>query len=185
MFELGNPLQKTSLFFELEAPMHKAAADTSHSIPKLWWIAPIGALFALFYARKFYKEVMKAPEGNEKMISIAGHVREGAYAYLKQQYKVVGIFFIGAFLVLLFISFGLHSQSKVVPFCILNQWFLVWPCRFPWMKTATSASSRTAEGARKSLNQGLQVAFRSGAVMGADSCGHGASGHFLMVFCVP
>ncbi|MBM2834281.1 MAG: ppa [Candidatus Brocadiaceae bacterium] len=173
MFELGESTQKDKPLFELEAPVHKAAADTSHSIPKLWWIAPIGALFALFYARKFYKEVMKAPEGNERMISIAGHVRDGAYAYLKQQYKVVGIFFIGAFLVLLFISFGLHSQSKVVPFAFLTSGFLSGLAGFLGMKTATSASSRTAEGARKSLNQGLQVAFRSGAVMGLIVVGMG------------
>jgi len=173
MFELGESTQKDKPLFELEAPVHKAAADTSHSIPKLWWIAPIGALFALFYARKFYKEVMRAPEGNEKMISIATHVREGAYAYLRQQYKVVGIFFIGAFLVLLFISFGLHSQSKVVPFAFLTSGFLSGFAGFLGMKTATSASSRTAEGARKSLNQGLQVAFRSGAVMGLIVVGMG------------
>ncbi|MEK7749859.1 MAG: sodium/proton-translocating pyrophosphatase, partial [Planctomycetota bacterium] len=144
MFELGESTQKDRPLFELEGPMHKAAADTPHSIPKLWWIAPIGALFALFYARKFYKEVMKAPEGNEKMISIASHVREGAYAYLRQQYKVVGIFFIGAFLVLLLISFGLHSQSKVVPFAFLTSGFLSGFAGFLGMKTATSASSRTA-----------------------------------------
>ncbi|HHT9116481.1 MAG TPA: sodium-translocating pyrophosphatase, partial [Candidatus Wunengus californicus] len=59
MFELGESTQKDTPLFELEAPVHKAVADTPHSIPKLWWIAPIGALFALFYARKFYKEVMK------------------------------------------------------------------------------------------------------------------------------
>ncbi|HHT9123922.1 MAG TPA: proton/sodium-translocating pyrophosphatase, partial [Candidatus Wunengus sp. YC63] len=173
MFELGESTQKDKPLFELEGPIHKAVADTPHSIPKLWWIAPIGALFALFYARKFYKEVMKAPEGNEKMISIAGHVREGAYAYLRQQYKVVGIFFVGAFLVLLFISFGLHSQSKVVPFAFLTSGFLSGLAGFLGMKTATSASSRTAEGARKSLNQGLQVAFRSGAVMGLIVVGMG------------
>ena len=173
MFELGESAPKDKPLFELEGPIHKAAADTPHSIPKLWWIAPIGALFALFYARKFYKEVMKAPEGNEKMISIASYVREGAYAYLRQQYKVVGIFFIGAFLVLLLISFGLHSQSKVVPFAFLTSGFLSGLAGFLGMKTATSASSRTAEGARKSLNQGLQVAFRSGAVMGLIVVGMG------------
>lgn len=173
MFELGESAPKDKPLFELEGPTHKAASDIPHSIPKLWWIAPIGALFALFYARKFYKEVMKAPEGNEKMILIAGHVKEGAYAYLRQQYRVVGIFFIGAFLVLLLISFGLHSQSKVVPFAFLTSGFLSGFAGFLGMKTATSASSRTAEGARKSLNQGLQVAFRSGAVMGLIVVGMG------------
>src|SRR5574337_1867526 len=171
MFELGESTQKDRPLLELEGPIHRG--ETSHTIPKLWWIAPIAALCALFYARKFYKEVMKSPEGNEKMISIAGHVREGAYAYLRQQYKVVGLFFVGAFFVLLLISFGLHMQSKVVPFAFLTSGFLSGLAGFLGMKTATSASSRTAEGARKSLNQGLQVAFRSGAVMGLIVVGMG------------
>lgn len=66
VFELGESTQKERPLFELEAPVHKAPEDTSHTIPRLWWIAPIGALFALFYARRFYKEVMKAPDGNDK-----------------------------------------------------------------------------------------------------------------------
>lgn len=173
IFDIGESTQTERPLFELEGPAHTVTEETSHTIPRLWWIAPIGALCALFYARKFYKQVMKAPEGNEKMISIASHVREGAYAYLKQQYKVVGIFFLGAFLVLLFISFGLHLQSKVVPFAFLSSGFLSGLAGFLGMKTATSASSRTAEGARKSLNQGLQVAFRSGAVMGLIVVGMG------------
>ncbi|KKO20138.1 MAG: pyrophosphatase [Candidatus Brocadia fulgida] len=172
-FELGESAQKERPLFALDGAVHKEMADTSDTIPKLWWIAPVGALFALFYARKFYREVMKSPDGNDTMKLIAGHVREGAYAYLKQQYKVVGIFFVGAFLVLLFISFGLHAQSKVVPFAFLSSGFLSGLAGFLGMKTATSASSRTAEGARKSLNQGLQVAFRSGAVMGLIVVGMG------------
>ncbi len=173
VFDIGESTQTERPLFELEGSVHKVTEETSHTIPRLWWVAPIGALCALFYARKFYKEVMKAPEGNEKMVSIAHHVRVGAYAYLKQQYKVVSIFFLGAFLVLLFISFGLHLQSKVVPFAFLSSGFLSGLAGFLGMKTATSASSRTAEGARKSLNQGLQVAFRSGAVMGLIVVGMG------------
>lgn len=173
LFELSEPPQKERPLFELEAPAHKVTGDAAHTIPGLWWVAPIGALCALFFARKFFKEVMKAPEGNEKMVSIANHVKEGAYAYLRQQYKVVSIFFVGAFLVLLFVSFGLHAQSKVVPFAFLSSGFLSGLAGFLGMKTATSASSRTAEGARKSLNQGLQVAFRSGAVMGLIVVGMG------------
>ncbi|NUN23325.1 MAG: sodium/proton-translocating pyrophosphatase, partial [Candidatus Jettenia caeni] len=150
VFDIGESTQTERPLFELEGSVHKVTEETSHTIPRLWWVAPIGALCALFYARKFYKEVMKAPEGNEKMVSIAHHVRVGAYAYLKQQYKVVSIFFLGAFLVLLFISFGLHLQSKVVPFAFLSSGFLSGLAGFLGMKTATSASSRTAEGARKS-----------------------------------
>ncbi len=173
LFELGESNQKERPVFELETPAHRITGDTEHTIPKLWWIAPIGGVCALLFARKFYKEVMRSPEGNEKMVSIAGHVKEGAYAYLRQQYKVVSIFFIGAFLVLLLISFGLNVQSKVVPFAFLTSGFLSGLAGFLGMKIATSASSRTAEGARKSLNQGLQVAFRSGAVMGLVVVGMG------------
>lgn len=173
VFELGGSPQKEKPLFELEHSARYTMEDRSNTIPKLWWIAPIGALCALFYARKFFKEVMRAPEGNEKMVSIASHVREGAYAYLRQQYKVVSIFFAGAFLVLLFISFGLHLQSRVVPFAFLSSGFLSGLAGFLGMKTATGASSRTAEGARKSLNQGLQIAFRSGAVMGLIVVGMG------------
>ncbi|MFO0793441.1 MAG: sodium-translocating pyrophosphatase [Candidatus Brocadiaceae bacterium] len=173
LFELGESTHKDKPLFELEGQTQKATEDTSHTIPRVWWIAPVGALFALIFARKFYKEVIKAPDGNEKMVSIASHVREGAYAYLKQQYKVVSVFFVGAFLVLLFISFGLHVQSKVVPFAFLTSGFLSGLAGFLGMRTATSASSRTAEAARKSLNQGLQVAFRSGAVMGLIVVGMG------------
>ncbi|HJW85534.1 MAG TPA: sodium-translocating pyrophosphatase [Candidatus Brocadiaceae bacterium] len=173
VFDMGESSQGNKPVFELEGAPHKVTEGDSHSIPRLWWIAPIGAIFALFYAKKFYKEVMRAPEGNQKMIEIAAYVREGAYAYLKQQYKVVSMFFVGAFIVLLFISFGLHAQSKVVPFAFLTSGFLSGLAGFLGMKTATNASSRTAEGARKSLNQGLQIAFRSGAVMGLIVVGVG------------
>lgn len=173
LFELSESAPKERPLFELGVPAHKVTEDDAHTIPGLWWIAPIGALCALIFARKFFKEVMRAPEGNESMISIASHVKEGAYAYLKQQYKVVSIFFIGTFFVLLLVSFGLHAQSKVVPFAFLSSGFLSGLAGFLGMKTATSASSRTAEGARKSLNQGLQVAFRSGAVMGLIVVGMG------------
>ena len=173
VFDMGESSHGNKPVFELEGTSHKVAEGDSHSIPRMWWLAPIGAIIALCFAKKFYKEVMRAPEGNEKMISIAAYVREGAYAYLKQQYKVVSIFFVGAFIVLLFISFGLHAQSKVVPFAFLTSGFLSGLAGFLGMKTATNASSRTAEGARKSLNQGLQIAFRSGAVMGLIVVGVG------------
>jgi len=159
--------------FDIESKAQKTMTDRSHSIPVLWWIAPVAAICALVYARKFYKEVMKTSEGNEKMIDIAKHVREGAYAYLRQQYKVIGIFIVLAFMVLFFISYGLNVQSKVVPFAFLSSAFLSGLAGFFGMKTATNASARTAEGARKSLNQGLQIAFRSGAVMGLVVVGMG------------
>ncbi|MDR4507255.1 MAG: sodium-translocating pyrophosphatase [Candidatus Brocadiaceae bacterium] len=173
-FGLGTSGEQETPTFELGGTVrHQEALDTSNSIPIFWWIAPIAAICALIFARKFYKEVMGNPEGNDTMISIASHVRAGAYAYLKQQYKVIGIFIVGAFLVLLFISYGLQVQSKIVPFAFLSSAFLSGLAGFLGMKTATNASARTAEGARKSLNQGLQIAFRSGAVMGLTVVGMG------------
>lgn len=148
------------------AASHETVHDESRDIPKLWWIAPIGAFLALVFAYKFSREVMAAPAGNAKMIEIAGHVREGAYAYLKQQYKVVFIFFLFVHIVLLIIAFGLHAQSKIVPFAFLTSGLFSGLSGFFGMKMATNASSRTAQAASESLNKGLQVAFRSGAVMG-------------------
>ena len=144
----------------------KSAEGESGSIPLLWWFAPFGALCALFFVRKFYKEVMAFPEGDKKMVEIAGHVRDGAYAYLKQQYKVVFIFFVFVFILLLFISYGLKVQSTFVPFAFLTSGFFSGLAGFLGMKIATNASSRTTEGAKQSLDLGLRIAFRSGAVMG-------------------
>ncbi|MEE9338589.1 MAG: sodium/proton-translocating pyrophosphatase, partial [Methylococcaceae bacterium] len=103
---------------------HRVESYHDTSIPHLWWLAPLGAVCALFFVRKFYKEVMSYPEGDKKMVEIAGHVREGAFAYLKQQYKVVAIFFIFVFIALLILSFGLKIQSGLVPFAFLTSGFL-------------------------------------------------------------
>jgi K(+)-stimulated pyrophosphate-energized sodium pump len=138
----------------------------------LFFIAPIGSLFALLFAFIFYKSVMKADEGNDTMKEIAGHVKEGAYAYLRQQYKVVTIVFI-VLVILLSILAYFGVQNPFVPFAFLTGGFFSGLCGFLGMKTATSASSRTAEGARNSLNRGLQVAFRAGAVMGLVVVGFG------------
>jgi K(+)-stimulated pyrophosphate-energized sodium pump len=147
------------------------AASTSQT-PWSWWIAPIAAFCALGFAVYFYKKMMAAPAGNEKMIEIAQYVREGAYAYLFRQYSVVAI----VFLVLLVI-FGVLAykgvQNPFVPIAFLTGGFFSGLCGFLGMKTATAASSRTAQGASISLNSGLQVAFRSGAVMGLVVVGFG------------
>lgn len=139
---------------------------------KLFYIAPIGSLFAFLFAYIFYKLMMKADEGNDTMKEIAQHVKEGAYAYLKQQYKVVTIVFI-VLVILLSILAWVGVQNPFVPFAFLTGGFFSGLCGFLGMKTATSASNRTAEGARNSLNRGLQVAFRSGAVMGLVVVGFG------------
>ena len=166
-------LEKTSADSVAAKKAERAASYHDKSIPKLWWLAPIGAVFALIYCRKFYKEVMSYPEGDKKMVEIAGHVREGAYAYLRQQYKVVAIFFIFVFIALAILSFGLKIQSGFVPFAFLTSGFLSGLAGYLGMKMATNASARTTEGAKKSLDQGLKIAFRSGAVMGLIVVGLG------------
>jgi len=141
-------------------------------IPPTWWTAPVGAVLALLFAIYFYRKVMAAPEGTEKMIAIASYVREGAYAYLFRQYSVVAL----VFLILLIILGGcayLGVQNPFVPVAFLTGGFFSGLCGFLGMKTATNASSRTAQGASESLNRGLQVAFRSGAVMGLVVVGFG------------
>jgi len=129
-------------------------------------------VLALGFAYYFYKKVMAAPEGTEKMINIAHHVREGAYAYLFRQYSVVALVFL-ILLVILAVCAYLGVQNPFVPVAFLTGGFFSGLCGFLGMKTATNASSRTAQGASVSLNQGLQVAFRSGAVMGLVVVGFG------------
>ncbi|MHC4326433.1 MAG: sodium/proton-translocating pyrophosphatase, partial [Planctomycetota bacterium] len=152
------------------------AAEGTHAgdtgIPLVWWIAPIGSLLALGFAIFFYKKMMEAPEGNEKMIEIARHVREGAYAYLFRQYSVVTLVFIVLLAIFAFLAYK-GVQNPFVPVAFLTGGFFSGLCGFLGMKTATNASARTAQGASKSLNSGLQVAFRSGAVMGLVVVGFG------------
>ena len=138
-----------------------------------WLLALAGALAALYFAYQFFKAMMAADEGNDEMKSIAAAVREGANAYLKQQYKVVGIFFVVIWAFLMFLAWGLGVQNKIVPWAFLTGGFFSGLAGWCGMKTATWASSRTAAGAQNSLNQGLQVAFRSGAVMGLTVVGLG------------
>ncbi len=141
-------------------------------ITGLWWIAPIASIFALIFAVYFYKKMMGANEGNATMIEIAGHVREGAMAYLFRQYKVVIIVF-AVLLAILQVLALLHVQNPFVPIAFLTGGFFSGLCGYIGMKTATAASSRTAQGCSEGLNRGLQVAFRSGAVMGLVVVGFG------------
>ncbi|MBN1499882.1 MAG: sodium-translocating pyrophosphatase [Spirochaetes bacterium] len=138
----------------------------------LFFAAPIAALFALFFAWFFYKSMMKSDEGNKTMVEIAGYVREGAYAYLYRQYKVVAIVFAVLFIILTVLAY-MGIQNPFVPIAFLTGGFFSGLCGFLGMKTATNASSRTAQGASISLNKGLKVAFRSGAVMGLIVVGFG------------
>jgi inorganic pyrophosphatase/K(+)-stimulated pyrophosphate-energized sodium pump len=150
-------------------------AETSRlgSLPPIWWVAPIGALIALGFAYKFYREVRSANPGDENMQEIAKHVSDGAMAYLKRQYKVVAIFFVIVCAVLAFMAYVLEVQHGIVPFAFLTGGFFSGLCGWFGMKTATLASNRAAQGAKESLNKGLTVAFRAGAVMGLVVVGFG------------
>lgn len=138
----------------------------------LFYLVPLGSLLALFYALYLYLFVSKQEPGNEKMQEISGAVREGAMAYLKRQYKGVALFFGVMFVLLTIISF-MGYLPKVVPFAFLTGGFFSALAGFFGMITATKSNGRTAWAASKSLNSGLQVAFKSGAVMGLVVVGLG------------
>ncbi|MBQ6155238.1 MAG: sodium-translocating pyrophosphatase [Bacteroidales bacterium] len=137
---------------------------------KYVWIVFCASIVALGFAFFFYRRMLKEDEGTPKMREIAAHVRTGAMAYLKQQYKVVGIVFV-VLAVLFFIMSLFDLQNGWVWFAFLTGGFFSGLAGFLGMKTATYASARTANGARQSLNKGLQIAFRSGAVMGLTVVG--------------
>jgi len=141
-------------------------------INSLFWIAPVAAVLALLFAWIFYRSMMKASAGNDRMQEIAGYVREGAMAYIKRQYGVVFKVFIVLVVLLLILAY-LGVQNPFVPVAFLTGGFFSGLCGFLGMKTATYASSRTAQGASVSLNNGLKIAFRSGAVMGLIVVGFG------------
>ena len=131
----------------------------------LFWIVPAAAITALVFAYYFYKSLLKNSEGTDRMKEIAQYVREGAMAYLSSQYKVVGKVFLVLVVILTILAY-LGVQNPFVPIAFLTGGFFSGLCGFLGMKTATYASARTAHGASQSLNKGLQIAFRSGAVMG-------------------
>ena len=138
----------------------------------IWGLAIGLSIVSLAFAFKFYNEMKGSDEGDEDMIRIARHVQDGAWAYLKQQNKLVLIFFVVMFFVFLLMAV-LGVQSYLVAVAFLTGGFFSGLAGFFGMKTATMASSRTAAGAKVSLNQGLQVAFKSGAVMGFSVVGLG------------
>ena len=143
------------------------------NIPFVFWLVPIASVVALAMAGYFFRQMRKEDEGTPRMIEIAEFVRKGAMAYLRQQYKVVTIVFIVLAIVFAFMAYVLKVQNPWVPFAFLTGGFFSGLAGFFGMKTATYASARTANAARKSLNSGLKVAFRSGAVMGLVVVGLG------------
>ncbi len=143
------------------------------NITPIFWLVPIASIIALGMAWFFFKQMMREDEGTPRMREIAAHVRKGAMAYLKQQYKVVLIVFIVLAILFAFMAYVLHVQNPWVPFAFLTGGLFSGLSGFFGMKTATYASARTANAARTGLNRGLKVAFRSGAVMGLTVVGLG------------
>ena len=143
------------------------------NIPNVFWLVPIASVVALSMAWYFFKSMLVADEGTPRMREIAKYVRDGAMAYLKQQYKVVFYVFIALAILFSIMAYVLHVQNEWVPFAFLTGGFFSGLAGFFGMKTATYASGRTANAARKSLDAGLKIAFRSGAVMGLTVVGLG------------
>lgn len=144
-----------------------------NNIPLVFWLIPIASVVALGMAWYFFRTMMKEDEGTDRMKEIAEHVRKGAMAYLKQQYKVVTVVFVVLAIVFAFMAYVLKVQNPWVPFAFLTGGLFSGLAGFFGMKTATYASARTAHGARSSLDKGLKIAFRSGAVMGLVVVGLG------------
>lgn len=139
----------------------------------LFLLAPLASVVALLFAWYFYRQMKKESEGTPTMAKIASHVRKGAMSYLKQQYKVVGIVFLVLVILFSIMAYGFGVQNQWVPVAFLTGGLFSGLSGFLGMKTATYASARTANAARESLNGGLKVAFRSGAVMGLVVVGLG------------
>lgn len=142
-------------------------------ILNVFWLVPIASIVALGMALYFFLQMKKEYEGTPRMREIAEHVRKGAMAYLKQQYKVVTIVFIVLAIIFAVMAYGFHMQNPWVPFAFLTGGLFSGLAGFFGMKTATYASARTANAARNSLDAGLRIAFRSGAVMGLTVVGLG------------
>ncbi len=135
-------------------------------MPDFFWLVPFSSVVALLFAYIFFKEMLGYDEGTDMMKKIAKHVRDGAGAYLRQQYKVVLLVFLVLTAIFSFMAFGLGIQNKWVPFAFLSGGAFSGLAGFIGMRAATFASSRVANACRQSLNSGLRLAFRSGAVMG-------------------
>ena len=138
-----------------------------------FYLVPAAAIIALGFAWFFFRQMMKESEGSVTMKEIALFVRKGAMAYLKQQYKVVTIVFVILALFFAVLAYGFGVQNSWVPFAFLTGGFFSGLAGFIGMKTATYASARTANAAMRSLDSGLKIAFRSGAVMGLTVVGLG------------
>lgn len=153
---------ETVLFSMSEAVAQQASRP---AIPAVWWLGVVGAILALVMAYYFYGQLMKESEGTNRMVEIAQAVRDGAMAYLSRQYRVVAIVFAVLFGIFILLAV-LKLQNPIVPIAFLTGGFFSGLCGFFGMRTATNAAARVAHSASKSLNGGLQVALKAGAVMG-------------------
>ena len=142
-------------------------------ITPVFWLVPAASVAALALAWYFYRQMMGESEGTDTMKRIASHVRNGAMSYLKQQYRIVGCVFLCLVILFSIMAYGFQLQNPWVPVAFLTGGFFSGLSGYLGMKTATYASARTANAARTSLNGGLRVAFRSGAVMGLVVVGLG------------
>ena len=143
--------------------------ETDH----FFFLVPLASVVALGFAAYFFRQMMRESEGSDLMKEIALHVRTGAMAYLKQQYKVVIIVFIVLSSFFALLAYGFGVQNPWVPGAFITGGFFSGLAGFIGMKTATYASARTANACSRSLNSGLRLAFRSGAVMGLVVVGLG------------
>lgn len=136
------------------------------NLPLIWFVAPLGAFTSMIFAYVFYRMVKRENPGNSRMQEIAGYVREGAFAYLKQQYKGVAIFFAVVFSIFQIMALWLKVLDPLIPWGFLSGGLMSGLAGFIGMNTATMASNRTAQACSESLDKGLKVAFRAGSVMG-------------------
>ena len=156
-------------------------------VPCMFWLVPVASLLALLLAGYFYRSMKRESEGTPLMQKIASHVRKGAMSYLRQQYKVVTAVFVVLVVIFAIMAYGFGVQNNWVPVAFLTGGFFSGLAGYLGMKTATYASARTANAARESLNSGLRVAFRSGAVMGLVVVGLGLldiSFWYLLLNCI-
>ncbi len=135
-------------------------------MPGIFWLVPFSAVLALAFAYYFFRQMMAHDEGTDVMKKIAAYVRSGANAYLRQQYRIVIIVFVVIAIIFSILAYGLGVQNPWVPFAFISGGIFSGLAGFFGMKAATYASARVAHACRNSLNSGLRLAFRSGAVMG-------------------
>jgi K(+)-stimulated pyrophosphate-energized sodium pump len=147
-----------------------ATTSTLFKLPLIWWLVPLSSLVALGTALYFYKSVMSKEEGTQQMIDIAQAVKEGAMAYLFRQYRVIALVF-GVIFILFLIMAYFDLVSLVTPFAFVFGGLFSAISGYIGMYTSSSAGARAAHAASQSLNNGLQVAFRGGAVMGFSVVG--------------